>query len=297
MSGSTEALRKKIEGAADLKGIVRSMKAMAASTIGQYEEAARSLDQYYSNLEIGLGACFREMERGGLLPEPSAPREATIGAVIFGSDQGLVGRFNEVLLDFVTRTLGLLPRKTSIILAVGERMHASLPEAGLTNSILFAAPGSVDAITELVGRILSEIQKAREVGEVFEVYVFHNRPKSSAIFEPSSERLLPLDHLWRNTLRAVPWPTKLMPELIGGCDNVFPGLLEGYLFVLLFRACAESLASENASRLAAMQRAENNIASIIEDLNLVYHRARQESIDEELFDVISGYQALISEAQ
>ena len=63
-------------------------------------------------------------------------------------------------------------------------------------------------------------------------------------------------------------------------------------FVLLFQACAESLASENASRLAAMQRAEKNIDGILEDLNLKLHRIRQASIDEELFDVISGYEAL-----
>jgi len=61
---------------------------------------------------------------------------------------------------------------------------------------------------------------------------------------------------------------------------------------LLFQGCAESLASENASRLAAMQRAEKNIDGILEDLNLKLHRMRQESIDEELFDVISGYEAL-----
>jgi F-type H+-transporting ATPase subunit gamma len=65
-----------------------------------------------------------------------------------------------------------------------------------------------------------------------------------------------------------------------------------YLFVLLFQACAASLSSENASRLAAMQQAEKNIDGILEDLNLKLHRIRQESIDEELFDVISGCEAL-----
>jgi F-type H+-transporting ATPase subunit gamma len=65
-----------------------------------------------------------------------------------------------------------------------------------------------------------------------------------------------------------------------------------YLFVSLFRACAESLASENASRLAAMQRAEKNIDELLEDLNRTFHRLRQSSIDEELFDVVSGFEAL-----
>jgi len=69
-----------------------------------------------------------------------------------------------------------------------------------------------------------------------------------------------------------------------------------YLFVSLFRACAESLASENASRLAAMQRAEKNIDELLEDLNRSFHRLRQSGIDEELFDVISGFEALTSAA-
>jgi vacuolar-type H+-ATPase subunit B/Vma2 len=68
-----------------------------------------------------------------------------------------------------------------------------------------------------------------------------------------------------------------------------------YLFISLFRACAESLASENASRLAAMQRAEKNIDELLEDLNRTFHRQRQSSIDEELFDVVSGFEALSAE--
>jgi F-type H+-transporting ATPase subunit gamma len=72
-------------------------------------------------------------------------------------------------------------------------------------------------------------------------------------------------------------------------------LLSGYLFVSLFRACAESLASENASRLAAMQRAEKNINELLDDLNRTFHRLRQSGIDEELFDVVSGFEALSAE--
>jgi F-type H+-transporting ATPase subunit gamma len=67
-----------------------------------------------------------------------------------------------------------------------------------------------------------------------------------------------------------------------------------YLFVSMFRACAASLASENASRLAAMQRAEKNIDELLEDLNRTFHRLRQSGIDEELFDVVSGFEALTS---
>jgi F-type H+-transporting ATPase subunit gamma len=70
-------------------------------------------------------------------------------------------------------------------------------------------------------------------------------------------------------------------------------LVREYLFVSLFRVCAESLASENASRLAAMQRAEKNIKELLDDLNGRFNRLRQSSIDEELFDVISGFEAVL----
>jgi hypothetical protein len=72
-------------------------------------------------------------------------------------------------------------------------------------------------------------------------------------------------------------------------------LIREYFFVSLFRACAESLASENASRLAAMQRAEKNIDELQEELNRTFHRLRQSSIDEELFDVFSGFEILASQ--
>lgn len=77
-------------------------------------------------------------------------------------------------------------------------------------------------------------------------------------------------------------------------EPTLQALIREYLFISLFRACAESLASENASRLAAMQRAEKNIDELLEDLNQTFHRQRQTGIDEELFDVIAGYELLFN---
>ena len=80
--------------------------------------------------------------------------------------------------------------------------------------------------------------------------------------------------------------------MIGDGTSTLRALIREYLFVSLFRACAESLASENASRLASMQRADKNIDELLEDLNRTFHRLRQSGIDEELFDVVSGFEAL-----
>jgi F-type H+-transporting ATPase subunit gamma len=268
------------------------MKALAASSIGQYEKAVASLGDYYHTVELGLGACFRAAGPPPVAANDRSAKKRAVGAVIFGSDQGLVGQFNEVLADFATHALGALPGKTIRIWTVGDRMHELMAEAARSPSGALPVPASVNAITPLVDRILVELESARERGEVSEVFLFHNHPKAGAVYEPVGKQLRPLDRRWQQQLAALPWPTKSRPEVIGGAALALPAFIRGYLFVLLFQACAESLASENASRLAAMQRAEKNIEEIQEELGRTYHRLRQEAIDEELFDVISGYEAL-----
>ena len=109
---------------------------------------------------------------------------------------------------------------------------------------------------------------------------------------PVQQRLLPLDDTWRRRLTELPWPSANLPEVMGEASATLRALIREYLFVSLFRACAESLASENASRLAAMERADRNIDELLETLNGSFHRLRQSGIDEELFDVISGFEAL-----
>ena len=120
-----------------------------------------------------------------------------------------------------------------------------------------------------------------------------------AAYETVRQQLLPLDVKWKLSLgtrgaKAGPlaWPTKKLPEVVGGREQTLSALLREYLFVSLFKACAESLASENASRLAAMQRAEKNIDDLMENLNQTFRRMRQNSIDEELFEVLAGYESL-----
>jgi F-type H+-transporting ATPase subunit gamma len=295
LSDTTVSLRRKIGGAGDLQSVVRTMKAVAASSIGQYEKSVAALSDYYRTVELGLGACFRRDGPSPLIAEPKRPAPAVaIGAVVFGSDQGLVGQFNDVVADYAVTTLKALPG-TPEVWAVGERVHARLTDAGLPLVGIFTVPNSVQAITPLVGQILVECEKRHGQSEGAELYLFYNRPTSGAVYAPVSQRLLPLDETWRRKLAELPWPTKTLPEVMGDAAATLRALIRGYLFVSLFRACAESLASENASRLAAMQRAEKNINELLEDLNRTFHRLRQSGIDEELFDVVSGFEALSTE--
>jgi F-type H+-transporting ATPase subunit gamma len=217
-----------------------------------------------------LSTCLRESEPATLIALEGQTDASAIGAVVFGSDQGLVGQFNDVVADYAIKTLEALPGKPQVW-AVGERVQAHLEDAGLPLIGLFAVPNSVKAITSLVGQIQIESEADRAKGEYASIYVFHNRPQSGALYEPVSQRLL----------------------LMSGGTATLRALVREYLFISLFRACAESLASENASRLAAMERADRNIDELLENLHGTFHRLRQSGIDEELFDVISGFEALV----
>lgn len=292
MSESTASLRRQIDSAADLQSVVRTMKAIAASAIGQYERSVHALADYERTVALGLSACLRAIGPTALRRPGQPPARARpASAIVFGSDQGLVGRFNETVVEHAAETLARLPGPL-LVWAVGERVHARLAESGFTPAGCFAVPTSVHAITPLVWQIVVDSQRHGAHAADSELLLFYNSPASAPTYTSVSQRLLPLDEPWRREHTERAWPTKNLPEVIGHGATTLATLIGEYVFVSLFRACAFSLASENASRLAAMERADKNIDGLLDDLHGSFHRMRQSGIDEELFDVISGFEAV-----
>jgi len=282
MSNTLENLRRKITGAQQLESVVRTMKAQAASNITQYEAATNALSDYYGTVELGLTACFRQ---SAPVAASKSAQPGTMSAIVFGSDQGLVGQFNDQLAEYAHVQLAALPG-TKTIWAVGERVCGRLVDAGFTVKKIFDVPGAITSITPLIGHILTECI----VSHSQTMLIFHNQPKSGTSYEPVSQPLLPLGVALQQGLAKAAWPTVNLPELMGDTyASLLHALIREYLFISLYKACAESLASENASRLAAMQRAEKNIDDLLKDLNQTSRTLRQSSIDEELFDVLAGY--------
>jgi F-type H+-transporting ATPase subunit gamma len=290
MSDSLDSLRHQLEGARQLGSVVRAMKAISASSIVQYELAAAALSQYQHCVELGLSLCLDD-EQPPLAADPIRAGKSQAGALVFGSDQGLVGRFNEVIGDVAAGALGKLPGPKTVW-AVGERVCLPLEAAGLTVTKRFVVPTSVGAITALVTEIQIEIESHAANHPHCEILVFHNSPRSAAHYEGVSQRLLPLDAAWHKGIREIPWPNARLAQPLGDRTATLAGLIHELLFICLYRASAESLASENASRLESMQRAQDNIESVAGDLQQSLNRLRQSSIDEELFDVIAGFNAL-----
>ena len=297
-----ESIRNKTEGAKDLKSVVSAMKAMASSNIVQYQTAVNSLGDYYHTVALGIIAYFKAEKietisyKQEIINKNINNKDKTICAIVFGSDQGLVGQFNDSMADFVSTSLNALPGKKEIW-AIGERVQLLLSDVGLNTTIIYHVPNAVDEITSLVQQILSKSEESQEKQSICEFYIFHNQPKPGSGYQHVMQRFLPLDEKWKDSLQEIQWLTKLPPQIAGAARSTLLALISGYLFTSLYKACAESLASENASRLDAMQRAEKNIGDLLDELNKKYHQLRQSSIDEELFDVVSGFEALKSDTK
>ena len=174
MSDTAASLRHKLKSAGDLQSVVRTMKSLAASSIVQYEQSVSTFGDYARTVELGLGICFRGMGHADALIGGATGTDAgAIGAVVFGSDQGLVGQFNELVADHAVTTLqgltdspGDQSRSQLRVWAVGERVQARLADAGLPVGGLFNVPSSVAGITPLVGEILVDTEAHQQSGRI-----------------------------------------------------------------------------------------------------------------------------------
>ena len=290
MSDTLINLQRRKQSASDLSSVVRTMKAMASANITQYEMAVQSLQEYYQTISLGIHACFRE-EGISLVSDKSNKKKSISVVVIFGSDQGLAGRFNDAICTYAQKKIKEIPGEKEIW-AVGERVYSLLLDAGFSPTKCFSVPNSVTAITPLVNEILIKSEQYRHKNHFYSFHIFHNTPTQGSNYRQEGQQLFPPDKKWEDEITKMEWPSENVPEVIGGIESTLRTLIREYLFVSLYKAIAESLASENASRLEAMERAEKNIDEMLDELQRGYNRLRQSTIDEELFDVIAGFEAL-----
>jgi len=286
-----ERLAAILDSVEELRSIVRTMKALSAVSIRQYERATASLAGYSRTVEMGLRVVLGEMP-----PAPVArrhPPPVPIGIVVFGSDQGLCGRFNEELAEFLRQRLRARAESGAVrVVAVGARMAPLLEEASLPVDATLAVPGTAPAITSVVHRILQVADRWEADTPGLPVHLFYSRRRSGGRGHPMAQRLLPVDLHRFHRLGSEPWPSPVLPTFSMTGERLFAALVRQYLFVSVFRACAESQAAEHASRLMAMEGAARNLDERHADLLATLHRRRQEAITAELLDVVSGYETL-----
>ena len=221
-----------------------------------------------------------------------------MGVIVFGSDQGLCGQLNEQISVFTldyAKTAGV-KKENRKVLSIGARVADYVEDAGQPVDELLPTPGSTAGITPLVQEIIMIIDEWHFRHNIDHFFLFYNKYVSGAVYHPHMVQLLPVNHDWLREIAKKKWDSKSLPIFRMDGDQIFSSLIREYLFVSLYRAFAESLASENASRLASMQNAEKNIEEQLQDLHVQFHRTRQMTITEELLDIVAGFEAMQEEA-
>ncbi|MDO9559415.1 MAG: F0F1 ATP synthase subunit gamma [Syntrophales bacterium] len=286
-----EALKRKIQSAQDLLGVVKTMKALAAVSIRQYQRSVESLADYNRTVELGLQIVLKD-RRGA--PEPARQSTKRLGAIVFGTDQGLCGQFNNIIVQHAVKELDRtgFKKEDRFFIVIGLKAADILSDTGENVFEILTQPGSTAGITAMVQDITLLLEDWRFKRSVENMVLFYNEYLSGAIYRPRTLKLLPVDKVWLTDLQKQKWDSRTLPMFNMDWERLFRSMIREYLFVSVYRAFANSLASENASRLAAMQNAEKNIEERLEELHVQFHRQRQMTITEELLDIVAGFEVL-----
>lgn len=288
-----ETIRRKIESAQNLHSVVKTMKALAAVNIHAYEKAVQSINAYHQNIEAGLQIVLKNNPE--MLKTPTADHNTLTGMIVFGAQRGMAGNFNLPNVNHVDHWISQkgLNRKSSLVTCVvGERISEQLKDINLLPDIAFDFPNFRYHLDGTIQDLLLLIETWRSRENVSAIQLFYNRPVSGSSFRPFHFQLYPLDINWLKKLVEKKWPSRSIPFHTISASELFYRIIRQYFYISLYRAFIESMASENASRLLAMQKAEQNIEEQMEKLDAQYNHQRQNTITEELLDIVSGFEAL-----
>jgi len=292
MTTTLESLRKQIDSAEDMQSIVRVMKSLSAVSINAYQRAAERLRLYQEVIDRGLHAVLMS---GAIRLEGDAREEGRSGLIVFGSDRGLCGGFNEMVVKQACDWLNA--RGDAPILAIGQRGAARLEAEGHMPDEVFMQAGSVSGLSKLVEAILVAVDDWRQRRGVERVVTMFNLEAQRGAVRPTAETILPVDRDELHRIAGRDWPSNQLPGFDGSAEKVFSELIRERLYTALMRAGAESLAAEHAKRLSAMQAAERNITEKVDDLQAAFRRRRQDAITEELMDIVAAYESVSTPAR
>lgn len=286
-----EELRRQIDTVEDMQSIVRVMKTLSAVSIQQYQHAARRLRLYQEVVDRSLQAVLMASDVTIAAEADPEPRQ---GLIVFGSDQGLCGRFNEVVVDRARHWLRQHEggEEEIPVLAVGLRCAARLKAEGIRPDTIFPQAGSVSGLSQMAQSILLTLDAWRHERGTEKVDTVFNFEAGRRGLEARDETVLPLDPSELRRIAGRGWPSHQRPAFDGERDTVFSALVRERLYSMLMRAGAESLAAEHATRLSAMQSAERNISEKAVELQGSYRRERQDQITNELMDIVLAYECV-----
>jgi len=265
----------------ELQRIVGAMRAIASMRVQEALRALASVREYGSALAVAVREALAIAADERIAPGESQ-RRGRRAIVVFTSEHGFVGGFNERLIEAV----GVKPETGDTLLIVGSRGAALANDRGLAVASTHAMATRLASVPEVVQRIQEGLYpRIANAGIMRAEVVFgsHQRSGATAI---ERRQLFPLDLSVRRE-RSEPVPLHDLPAA-----ELLERLTAEYILSQLTEAATESLAAENAARFAAMEAAHDNVGKKLQALRLDASQARQEEVTTELLDLVIGQQAV-----
>lgn len=274
--------------------ITKAMKLVSTVKLQRARAGAERSKSYFNCMYDTMNSILARV--GAVEHKYLKPGETGKKAVILiTSNRGLAGGYNNNVSKLITRH-ETWKKEEVLVYAIGNKGREILQRAGyeIREELpeVMEAPAYADAMF-LTERLL----KSFEEGEVSEIYLAYTAFKNTVSHIPTLMKLLPVDRPEAKDLDGdgkpdeIPnggAPMNFEPEDEQALDLIIPK----YVASLIYGGLVEALASENGARMQAMDNATNNAAELIDDLELLYNRARQGSITQELTEIIAGANAI-----
>lgn len=281
---SMREIKRRRDSIANTQQITKAMKLVATVKLqkarGKAEEG-KPYSEFVYHVVRNILARSKEMDH----PYLKRRNSGKYAVIVITSNRGLAGGYNSNLVKLITQSH--LPKEEVEVYAVGRKGRDALSRQGYTiaadYSEVINEPIYKDAM-EIGEKLLKEYKS----GRIREIDLFYTSFKNTVSHIPTVKKLLPVEDMFPDDSER---PQALMnyePDE----ETVLNVMIPKYMTNLIYGALLESLASENGARMAAMDAATGNAEEMIENLALLYNRARQGSITQELTEIIAGAQAI-----
>lgn len=286
---SAKEIRNKIGSVQNTQKITKAMEMVAASKMRKTQEAMQSSRPYAQTMRKVIGhIALGSLEyKHPYLEEREAKR---VGYIIVSTDRGLCGGLNINLFKQAINNVQTWTEKgAEVDLAlIGAKATAFFNNYGGNVTAQVSGLGDSPTVDELIGTVGVMLKKYDE-GQLDRLYLVYNKFVNTMVQEPVIDQLLPLpksedeemqrNHSWDYIYEPEPKP-------------LLDALLVRYVESQVYQGVVENLASEQAARMVAMKAATDNAGDLIDDLQLVYNKARQAAITQELSEIVSGASAV-----
>lgn len=294
---SIDSLKKHLDSAKSLKQIISTMKALSATNIKKYEKTALSLKKYMNNIYLGFQGIISQNRDilnyiDYIEQNEYKNKNSQNIMIVVGSNQGLCGKFNDRMVNFFMENNDKtdFSKDNNTLITVGDKIYSLLSSKNIEIAKHLSLPNSVENIVHTVYNIFTSINKYSKKSQNIYIFFTQYDTKSNGIL--TKKKIVPLEKDFFNDLLNKKWPTNNIPLWRVDTNVLLSDFIEQYIFINVYYAIANSMASEQKNRLNTLQGAEDNIKNDISDTTLKYNQTRQSIITSDLIDVVSGYKLL-----